>query len=373
MGEISDAEYYQALAEYRDKYLGETTAEWRRFTLETKKYRDSLNEDALAPVNAGKLGISERNFYDDWSYAEQEADAWKALKETLEGIYAQDLINREDYEKELREINHAIFTAEKELTDKREKELKAQADAVNKANKEKLKILQEQRSAEEKERKKAMDNEISALQNQLKAYKKDIDARIKQTRENENSLSEQWAARDRSESLADLRERQRVFAPAVTVEGIAEYERINAEIKRLEREEILAGYQERTAEAAEGLQAEYAAYEEQINNQIEALKADYSKYQEKNQELIRQAEIDLADVNYDQLSELRDIKNLIGNIDLSALAAAIGKAAAGPAVSQATQNYTTNNNVSVANNVSSIPLADLMTQSLNLIFRGGTR
>ncbi len=46
-GEISDAEYYDALAKYRDKYFDEGSSEWQDYTREIYDYNESLKDDVL--------------------------------------------------------------------------------------------------------------------------------------------------------------------------------------------------------------------------------------------------------------------------------------------------------------------------------------
>jgi len=107
LGEISEKEYYEALAEYRDKYFEEGSDEWWDYTLEIRDYNKQIEEDNVQAMesitNAFNDALKERK-----ELEEQYAKDIKAIEDQL----ASDIKQRyEDLESEKQGIIQDKYSA----------------------------------------------------------------------------------------------------------------------------------------------------------------------------------------------------------------------------------------------------------------------
>ena len=83
MGEMSDREYYKALAVYRDKYFERGSAEWKDFTKEIYSYQKGLYEDSVDLIESMQEEAQEA--IDNLKKTKQEIA--NTLKETTKDTY----------------------------------------------------------------------------------------------------------------------------------------------------------------------------------------------------------------------------------------------------------------------------------------------
>jgi hypothetical protein len=378
MGEISDAEYYQALAEYRDKYLGETTAEWRRFTLETKGYQDKAAKEAEQAaksvfdeqISGMKTGISERDFYDDWEGGKERIEAFRSVRNELLRGYDEAILDKKEFEKRLREANRDIYSAEMELADNLIKAQEKQLSAFKSAQ-DKMLIAAKARSEQFlKIKQDELNAQLRELDSELKARKYAADANIKAIKAQADARKKADDNYLKSRDIARLQERERVFRSAVTIEGRNEYQRVTDELDRLRREERQAAAQEQTAARIEAWQADYDAYAEKNKEQQEALKKAFDDLKQSETDKLNDLRSVLEaqyQIAKEQLDALKGLK--LADVE-AGLAAVSGNLAS--AINNV-QNITNsiNNNVIVNNNVKNNQQAGLVARGLELALRSG--
>ncbi len=100
MGYISEQQYYEDLAELRDKHFDEGSEEWQKYTLQIHKYQNELIDKEFGDLSFNyKMGdISEQQYYEDLAnlrdkYFEEGSEEWQ--KYTLQILkYQDELVDR---------------------------------------------------------------------------------------------------------------------------------------------------------------------------------------------------------------------------------------------------------------------------------------
>ena len=89
-----------------------------------------------------------------------------------------------------------------------------------------------------------------------------------------SALRETWSAEDRAEDMEEVRDKLDIYKNAATKEGREEYERLQDELKQLEREELAYQMEQENNAILEKLNAEYAETEAQQKEILENMYKD---------------------------------------------------------------------------------------------------
>lgn len=280
-----------------DRIKAYTTEYYNDGILSYKDYQDKMAELDRKQMDARRNAfqkwrkesdnwIKERNFYDDWSdYGDSQESAIKRQMDKERQSAEQALQTWDDYYERLRELNKDLYNV-----------YKNQADEY--------------------------------YDNYLRQKRQELEDSEKELRDKEKLLKETWAVEDRAADLTELRKQEQQYKGAVTKQGQDELKRIQAEIKRQEREEEM--YQ---------LQKENDAL-------IDAWNTDFKQLEAKKQELLQNLMTATKNGSTDITSAIRDLGS-----KLDALTQNVG-----------TTNY--QNTVNVNQNVTDSTDADIFARSL---------
>lgn len=259
-GEISATTYYNDVESIKNKYYARGTQKWQEYTLEVKKGREQIVEDAKK-ANEDTFNNTIETLKNNLQYSEDtdkatyqsKLNAYDEMRNYIINSYKKQLIDYKTYQENIREVDVETYKLQKEQFEQANSEIeKKRDDAYNVAVK-----------------------QINNYYDDLRAAQEAADRKT-----NENTLQAQ----------------QKLYEGAVSREGQNKLQDIRNQIKQLQAEDMKAQRETQRADALDDVETKYNNLKDSQTDFYNALISGAETTAQKVKDMVNMVNIAFSDI-----------------------------------------------------------------------------